>query len=219
MSILIFLGPPGSGKGTQAKKLAEVIKFPQIAVGDILREEVRAGSDIGKKAQEYMKKGQLVPDQLTIEIVRKRIGQEDCRSGLILDGFPRSEIQAEALDRILSENKKKIDRVIYFRIAEEEVVGRLSGRRSCRNCGAVYHLKFNPPREEGKCDICGGELYLRHDDEETVIRSRFEVYEKQTRPLIDRYRKAGVLSEIDASRPIEDIFKDLRETLAFAKAH
>jgi adenylate kinase len=218
VSILIFLGPPGSGKGTQAIKLAELLLVPQIAVGDILREEVRAGSDVGSKAQAFMNAGKLVPDELTIEIVRQRVERKDCRGGFILDGFPRSEIQANALDQILAQSGSKIDRVIHFKIAEEEVVGRLSGRRSCKNCGAVYHLKYNPPRTAGKCDLCGGELYLRHDDEEEVIRHRFEVYEKQTRPLIDRYRKAGNLAEIDAARSIEAVFNDLTGTLAVAKA-
>ena len=217
MSILIFLGPPGSGKGTQAKKLAELLHIPQIAVGDILREEVRAGSEVGNQAQAFMKAGKLVPDELTIEIVRQRVGREDCREGFILDGFPRSELQADALDQILSKGGRKIDQLIYFKIAEEEVVGRLSGRRSCKNCGAVYHLKYNPPRTAGKCDLCGGELYLRHDDEENIIRNRFEVYEKQTRPLIDRYKKAGSLVEIDAAQAIDVIFKDLTGTLAIAK--
>ncbi len=209
MKILIFLGPPGSGKGTQAQRLAERMKIPQIALGDILREEVRAGSAIGKEAAGFMNAGKLVPDEVTIELTRLRIGRPDCRNGFILDGFPRSVAQADALDRMLAGKKWEIDRVIYFQISEEAVIDRLSGRRSCKRCGAVYHLKYNPPKVAGKCDACGGELYQRDDDKESVIRRRFEVYADQTRPLIDRYAKAGKLVELDASKPIDEVFVKL----------
>jgi len=216
--ILIFLGPPGSGKGTQAKRLSERIRVPHISLGDILREEVRLETELGRRAKEHMNAGRLVPDEMTIELTRKRIRQEDCRSGFIIDGFPRSAAQADAFDRMLEEDKLKLNRVIYFNISEEAVVDRLSGRRSCRNCGAVYHVKFNSPKVPGKCDLCGGELFQRPDDKEEVIRKRFEVYEKQTRPLIEHYAKKGKLVEMDAAKPIEEVFHKLLNVLAFATA-
>jgi adenylate kinase len=184
--ILAFLGPPGSGKGTQAKLLAEKLKVPHISLGDILREEVRAGSEVGKRAKAIMEAGRLVPDELTIELTRKRIGGEDCRKGFILDGFPRSAAQAEAFDRMLAENKLTLDRVIYFRIAEEEVVKRL---------------------------LLRAELEGRADDNEDAIRTRFEVYESQTRPLIEHYARMGKLQEIDAARPIEQVSAALAQVL------
>jgi adenylate kinase len=219
VNILIFFGPPGSGKGTQAKKLAEQDKLPHIALGDILREEVRAGSKIGEQAKALMNAGKLVPDELTIELTRQRISRPDCLAGFILDGFPRSVAQADALDKMLADHKWEIARVVYFDIAEDEVVGRLSGRRSCKDCGAVYHNKFNPPKAEGKCDLCGGELYQRKDDEEGVIRQRFEVYRAQTQPLIERYSRSGKLVKLDASRPIDAVYSELAGVLASAKVH
>ncbi|OGC35511.1 adenylate kinase [candidate division WOR-1 bacterium RIFOXYB2_FULL_48_7] len=214
--ILIFLGPPGSGKGTQAKMLAEKTKIPHISVGDILRDEVRKGSDLGKQAKEHMEAGRLVPDELTIELTRQRIGQADCIRGFIMDGFPRSLKQAVAFDKMLEEQKKNLDAVVYFNISDEEVIERLSGRRSCKNCGAVYHLKNLPPKVEGICDVCGGELYLRKDDEESVIRTRFEVYAKSTQPLIDHYSKMGKIIEIDAAKPIEEITAEMLKITAIA---
>ena len=206
---LIFLGPPGSGKGTQAKMLSEKLKVPHISVGDILREEIRQDSEIGRQAKELMNAGRLVPDELTIELTKKRISEEDCRNGFIIDGFPRSFAQAEALDKMFQEKGLTLDRVIYFRISEEEAVKRLSGRRSCKNCGAVYHLGSKPPKKTGRCDLCGGELYQRPDDKEDVIRTRFEVYESSTRPLIERYKKTGKLLEIDAAKSIKEISREL----------
>jgi adenylate kinase len=207
--ILVFLGPPGSGKGTQAKLLAEKLKIPHISLGDILREEVRQETEVGRRARDVMNQGKLVPDELTIELTRKRIDRPDCKNGFILDGFPRSAVQAEALDNMFREKKLSLERVLYFEVSEDQVVERLSGRRSCKLCGAVYHLKFNPPKEEKKCDQCGGELYQRRDDEEAAIRTRFEVYAGQTKPLIERYLGAKKLSKIDASGSIEEIFQRL----------
>lgn len=214
--ILVFLGPPGSGKGTQAKLLAEKLRVSHIALGDMLREEVRAGTVVGKRAKEFMDAGHLVPDELTIEMTRKRISEKDCQTGFIIDGFPRSTAQAEAFERILAEKDLGLDKVVYFHIPEEEVVKRLSERRSCKNCGTVYHLTNRPPKVPGKCDLCGGELYLRHDDEEKVIRTRFEVYEKQTRPLVERYKKQGKLVELDATGSIDEVFQELLKVTAFA---
>ncbi|MFA6169456.1 MAG: adenylate kinase [Candidatus Margulisiibacteriota bacterium] len=216
--ILVLLGPPGSGKGTQAKLIADAKKLPHISLGDLLREEVRIGSEIGKKAKEFMDAGKLVPDELTIALARKRISNPDCQVGFIMDGFPRSAAQAEAFDAMLKELNRSIDYVLYFKIDQEEVVSRLSGRRSCKDCGAVYHLEHSPSKVADKCDICGGELILRQDDNPSVIRTRFEVYEKSTRPLVDYYGKTGKMVEIDASLPIEKAFNNVLKVLANATA-
>ncbi|MEA3494220.1 MAG: adenylate kinase [Candidatus Margulisiibacteriota bacterium] len=215
--ILVFLGPPGSGKGTQAKNLAEKHSLPHISLGDILREEVRKGSEIGKRAKELMNAGRLVPDELTIELTRQRVAQPDCKNGFILDGFPRSDIQAEALDKIFEEQKLNLDKVVYFDVSEDLVVERLSGRRSCKACGAVYHVKFKLPKTEGKCDACGGDLYQRKDDEESSVRTRFEVYQKQTKPLIDLYQSKQKLVSIDAGQGIRQVFTSLENVLGHAK--
>jgi len=206
---LVFLGPPGSGKGTQAKVLAEKLGLPHISLGDILREEVRKESEIGKKAKEFMNAGKLVPDELTIELTRQRIAKPDCTPGFILDGFPRSAIQAEAFDNMMKGMGLELDKVIYFQVNEDQIVDRLAGRRSCKTCSTVYHVKHKPPAVAGKCDEDGTELYQRKDDEEKAIRTRFEVYAEQTKPLIERYLKAGKLVELDASGSIEDILKKL----------
>lgn len=215
MMNLVFFGPPGSGKGTQAKLLAEKLKTPHISLGDILREEVRQGTEIGKKAGELMNAGKLVPDELTIALTKKRISQPDCKPGFILDGYPRSAAQAEALDAMLKELGLKLDKVIYFKVDEDAVVERLSGRRSCKACGAVFHMKFKPSRVAGKCDACGGELYQRKDDVESAIRTRFEVYAKQTEPLLEQYQQSGVLAEINAAAPIEEVFKRLLTVIGY----
>lgn len=206
---LVFLGPPGSGKGTQAKLLADKFSIPHISVGDLLRDEVRQGTEIGKRVKELINAGKLAPNELTIELTRKRLGKPDCRGGFVLDGFPRSAVQAQAFDMMLKETKLELDKVVYFQVDEDQVVERLSGRRSCRACGAVFHVKFKLPRTAGKCDLCSGELYQRKDDVESAIRTRFEVYAEQTRPLIDRYRKADKLVTIDAGASIDEVFKRL----------
>jgi len=211
--ILIFLGPPGSGKGTQAKVLAEKLKLAHISLGDLLREEVRSGSEIGRRAKDFMNAGKLVPDELTIELAQKRVGQADCRPGFIMDGYPRSAAQAAAFDQMLVQNKLTLDKAIYFAVAEDEVVKRLAGRRSCKACGAVYHLENSPPKTAGQCDQCGGELFQRPDDKEEVIRTRFEVYEKQTRPLIEHYQKMGKLVEVNAALPIGKLSEALASVL------
>ncbi|MFH1347885.1 MAG: adenylate kinase [Candidatus Margulisiibacteriota bacterium] len=209
MSNLVFFGPPGSGKGTQAKMLTEKLKTPHISLGDMLREEVRKGSEIGKRAKELMDGGNLVPDELTIELTRQRIAEPDCKPGFILDGYPRSEAQAKALDEMLKELGIDIDKVVYFQVNEDQVVERLTGRRSCRTCGAVYHIKNNLPKAEGKCDVDGTELYQRKDDVESAIRTRFEVYAKKTEPLLGRYKESGKLTTVNASGSIEEVFMRL----------
>jgi len=210
---LILLGPPGSGKGTQAKLIVEKYGIPQISTGDILREAVAKGTELGKEAKKYMDAGQLVPDEIVIGIVKERLQQPDCEKGFILDGFPRTIPQAEALDKILEELGKKIDAVINIQVPEEEVVKRIVYRRTCRNCGAVYHLIYNPPKEDNKCDKCGGELYQRDDDKEEVVRQRYKVYKEQTEPLVEYYAKKGVLYNIDGTKSIEEVFAEIDKIL------
>jgi len=206
---LIMLGPPGAGKGTQAKMLVEKFGIPQISTGDMLREAVKQGTELGKKAKEYMDKGVLVPDDIVIGIVKERLSQPDCEKGFILDGFPRTILQAEALDEALTELGKKIEYAINIDVPEDELIKRLSGRRTCRKCGAMYHVIFNPPKEEGKCDKCGGELYQRDDDKEETIKKRLEVYKSQTQPLIDYYQKKGNLVNVSGTGSIQEIFEEV----------
>ncbi|MET1125067.1 MAG: adenylate kinase [Archaeoglobaceae archaeon] len=210
---LILLGAPGAGKGTQAKKIAEKYGLVHIATGDILREAVAKGTELGKKAKEYMDRGELVPDEIVIGIVKERLQQPDCSGGFILDGFPRTLAQAEALDKMLEELGMKIDAVINIAVPEEEVVRRIAYRRTCRNCGAVYNLIYSPPKEDNKCDRCGGELYQRDDDKEEVVRERFRVYRERTEQLIEYYRKKGILYEVDGTKDIEEVFKQITDIL------
>uniref|UniRef100_A0A7C3ZFR9 Adenylate kinase n=1 Tax=Archaeoglobus fulgidus TaxID=2234 RepID=A0A7C3ZFR9_ARCFL len=215
---LIFLGPPGAGKGTQAKRVAEKYGIPQISTGDMLREAVAKGTELGKKAKEYMDRGELVPDEVVIGIVRERLQQSDCEKGFILDGFPRTLAQAEALDGMLKELNKKIDAVINVAVPEEEVVKRITNRRTCRNCGAVYHLVYAPPKEDNRCDKCGGELYQRDDDREETVRERYRVYRKNTEPLIDYYRNKGILYDVDGTKDIEGVWKEIEAILEKIKS-
>jgi len=210
---LILLGAPGAGKGTQAKKIVEKYGIPHIATGDILREAVAKGTELGKKAKEYMDRGELVPDEIVIGIVKERLQEPDCEKGFLLDGFPRTLKQAEALDNMLKELGRKIDAVIYIDVPEEEVVKRIVNRRTCRKCGAVYHLIYAPPREPNKCDKCGGELYQRDDDKEETVRQRFKVYMENTAPLIDYYEKKGLLYKVDGTKSIEEVFQQIEEIL------
>lgn len=210
---LIFLGPPGSGKGTQAKMLVDKYGIPQISTGDILREAVKEGTPLGKEAKKYMDEGKLVPDEVVVGIVRERLKEPDCTKGFILDGFPRTIPQAEALDKTLQEMGKGIDHVLSLEVDREELVRRLSGRRTCKKCGAMYHIIFDPPKKDGVCDRCDGELYQRDDDKEETIRERLRVYEEQTAPLIEYYRKKGLLRPIDGVGKIEEIFARVRETI------
>jgi adenylate kinase len=199
---LILLGPPGAGKGTQAKMLTERFSIPQISTGDILRAAVKEGTPMGLKAKEYMDAGGLVPDEVVVGIVRDRLLAADCDNGFILDGFPRTVAQADALQASLAEMDKALDRVISLEVDAEALVERLTGRRTCKECGRGYHVKFDPPREENICDACGGRLIQRDDDQEETIRKRLQVYADQTSPLISYYRDADVLIELDGMQPI-----------------
>lgn len=200
---LVFLGPPGVGKGTIAKEIAKEKGIPQISTGDLLREAVKQGSELGKKAKTYMDSGKLVPDNLVINLLKNRISKDDCKKGFILDGFPRTVPQAEALAK-----EVKINRVLNFKALDKTIIQRLSGRRTCKSCNAIYHLINIPPKVEGICDKCGGELFQRDDDKPKAIKKRLEVYQQQTAPLIDYYNKKGNLADIDTEQPIPLIVKD-----------
>ena len=210
----ILLGPPGCGKGTQAKILIDMYGVPQIATGDILREALKKGTPLGVQAQSYMDKGQLVPDELVIQIIEERLKQADCGSGFILDGFPRTIAQAEALDKTLTGMGLTLEYVFNIDVGYEELVKRLTGRRICKSCGASYHLAFNPPREDGRCDACQGELYQRDDDKEATIRNRLKVYQAQTAPLIDFYQEQKILSSINGVGSIEQITARLKAAVS-----
>jgi adenylate kinase len=212
MQIVLF-GPPGAGKGTQAKYISEKFNIPHISTGDILRENVREGTALGKKAKTFMDKGALVPDEILIDIIKDRLQKPDTKKGFLLDGFPRTIAQAEALDPILDEINKKLDAVVNVDVSANELIRRLSGRRTCRSCGATYHVKSNPSKAAGVCDQCGGELYQRADDTEAAIKHRIEVYEKQTQPLIDYYKKKGLLIDVDGEREIDEVRSDIMKAL------
>ena len=202
---LILLGPPGAGKGTQAALLSQRLGIPHVASGDLFREAMKKGTGWGKKARSYMERGVLVPDEVTNAMIEKRLKEPDCAQGVILDGFPRTIEQARALEGILAERGKKIDRVLLIQVSEGTLIERLSGRRTCRRCQANYHILFNPPQKEGACDKCGGDLYQRSDDKEETVRRRFRIYSEETAPLIDYYRRQGLLTEIDGEQGIEGV--------------
>ncbi|MDI3316675.1 MAG: adenylate kinase [Bacillota bacterium] len=213
---LVFLGPPGAGKGTQAAVLAREMGIPQVSTGDMFRAAVRDQTPLGREAQRYMEAGELVPDEVTIGIVEERLRARDCQNGFILDGFPRTVAQAEALDRILSAMGRPLDRAVEFRVDEEEVVRRLAGRRSCPQCGAVYNVHTQPPRQAGVCDRCGSQLVQREDDREETVRARLAVYRTQTAPLIGFYEQSGRLVRIDAARRPDEVTAELKEALGIA---
>jgi adenylate kinase len=206
---LIFLGPPGSGKGTQAKLVSEKFDIPQISTGDILREAVTGKTELGCKAREYMERGELVPDEVIIGIIKERLTQPDCKKGFILDGFPRTVIQAEALTSMNKEMNQAIDMVLSIEVSDETVIKRLCGRLVCKECMVNYHLEFNPPKKKGICDKCSGRLYHRPDDEEEVVRKRLKVYREATEPLIKYYQKMGILQPVKGEGEIEEIFKEI----------
>ena len=210
---IIMLGAPGAGKGTQAKMLAEKYGIPHISTGDIFRANIKEGTELGKKAKEYMDKGLLVPDELVVDLVMDRFKAEDCKNGYILDGFPRTIPQAEALDSALAAVGEKMDFAINVEVPDENIVNRMSGRRACVGCGATYHIKYNPTKVEGICDVCGKELILRDDDKPETVLNRLKVYHDQTQPLIDYYGKAGIVKEVDGTVDMNDVFNAIVEIL------
>lgn len=208
---LVLLGPPGAGKGTQAKVLSDEFRIPHISTGDILRDAVKDKSPIGIKAKGYMDRGELVPDDIVIEIVAERLVRPDCHKGFILDGFPRTRAQAEALDKTLVRLNCPIDLTIYFKTSEGTIIGRLSGRRVCKNCGANYHIKNIPPKIPGKCDLCSGELYQRDDDKEETVRKRIVVYDKTVPEVITYYEDKGELRTVSGDLDVDDVHTYLSE--------
>lgn len=203
---IIMLGAPGAGKGTQAKKIAEKYSIPHISTGDIFRANIKNGTELGIKAKEYIDQGLLVPDELVVDLVVDRLKQEDCNSGCVLDGFPRTIPQAEALDAALKETGQMVDYAINVEVPDENIVRRMSGRRACVGCGATYHIVYAPTKEENICDTCHGELILRDDDKPETVQKRLNVYHEQTQPLIDYYTKKNILVEVDGTQDIEDVF-------------
>ena len=227
---IIMLGAPGAGKGTQAKQIAQAYDIPHISTGDIFRANIKEGTELGKKAQEYMDKGLLVPDELVCDLVVDRIHKDDCEKGYILDGFPRTIPQANALDEALAKDGEKIEFAIDIEVPDENIINRMSGRRACLNCGATYHIvsippkkegncgaifhvQYNPPKKENCCDVCGGELILRDDDKAETVKKRLDVYHEQTAPLIAHYKEAGSLHEIDGTQDIKVVFEEIKSIL------
>lgn len=206
---LVFLGAPGAGKGTQAKRLVEKYGIPQISTGDLLRAAVAAGTSLGKEAKAYMDRGELVPDKVVLGMVKERLSQNDCKKGFILDGFPRNVAQAEALDKMLSEMNMPLDLALNLDVPFDDLMKRLTGRRTCKSCGQMYNVYYSPSKVEGKCDKCGGELFQRDDDKEETIRKRLEVYRAQTEPLIDYYSKKGILKSVSGTGSIDEIFNSI----------
>lgn len=202
----VLLGPPGAGKGTQAVRLVEKYEIPHISTGDIFRKNIKEGTELGKKAQEYMNAGALVPDELVVDLVKDRLQQDDCKNGFLLDGFPRTIFQAEKLDEFLSESNLKMDIVINLKVEKEALIKRLTGRRVCKDCGASYHIVNIPPKKEGVCDICGGELIQRKDDNIETVENRINVYEEQTAPLIGYYKEVGSLVDFDGEASLDEVF-------------
>lgn len=213
---LVLLGPPGAGKGTQAKSIATEYNIPHISTGDIFRKNIAEETPLGKKAKEYIDQGLLVPDQLTIDIVKDRLSQDDCKKGFLLDGFPRTVFQAESLDKMLQEVGKKIDVALLIEVPREDILKRMTGRRVCVSCGASYHIAFNPTKVEGICDVCGKEVIQRKDDKEDTVKERLNVYDNQTQPLISYYKECDKLSEVDGTQAIDKVFEDIKSLLGEA---
>lgn len=204
---IIMLGAPGAGKGTQAKRIAEKYGIPHISTGDIFRANIKNQTELGMKAKAYMDQGALVPDELTLELIMDRFTNDDCKSGYVLDGFPRTIPQAEALTKALADKQDAVDFAVNVDVPDEAIVSRMSGRRACLACGGTYHIKFNPTKVEGICDACGGELVLRNDDKPETVQKRLDVYHEQTQPLIEYYQNQNILKEVDGTLPMEDVFQ------------
>lgn len=214
---IILLGPPGAGKGTQAAGIVEKYNIPHISTGDIFRKNIKEGTELGKKAKGYIDQGLLVPDELTVGLVTDRISQSDCEKGFMLDGFPRNVAQAQHLDKYLKEVGISLDKVVNIEVDKDILVGRAVGRRICKSCGATYHVEFNPPKVDGICDVCGGELYQRADDNEETVSKRIQVYLDETKPLVDYYSKEGIIASINGEQSIDKVFADIVNALGSEK--
>ena len=214
---IILLGPPGAGKGTQAAGIVEKYNIPHISTGDIFRKNIKEGTELGKKAKGYIDQGLLVPDELTVGLVTDRIAQPDCEKGFMLDGFPRNVAQAQHLDKYLKEVGISLDKVVNIEVDKDILVGRAVGRRICKSCGATYHVEFNPPKADGVCDVCGGELYQRADDNEETVSKRIQVYLDETKPLVDYYSKEGIIANINGEQSIDKVFADIVDALGSEK--
>lgn len=209
----ILLGPPGAGKGTQAETIVNEFKIPHVSTGDMFRKNIKEETELGKKVKEYLDKGALVPDELTIEIVKDRLLQDDCKNGFLLDGFPRTIEQANALDKVLGDMGQKLDYVVNIQVDSKLLVDRAVGRRICKDCGQTYHIIYNKPTKEGICDKCGGELYQRKDDTEETVANRINVYQEQTKPLIEYYTTKGIILNINGEQPIDKVGSDIISNL------
>ena len=216
---IILMGLPGAGKGTQASEIVKKFPIPHISTGDMFRKAIKDETDLGKEAKSYMDRGELVPDEVTVGIVKERISEDDAKKGFLLDGFPRTIEQAEALNNIMSELDREIDAVINIEVPEEELMNRLTGRRICEKCGTTYHLVFNPPKVEGICDIDGGKLYQREDDNPETVSNRLSVNVKQSKPILEYYDEKGVLKNIDGAKDIDEVTKDVIDILAVSYTH
>ena len=210
---IVMLGAPGAGKGTQAEKLASKYGLPHVSTGDIFRKNIKEGTELGKEAKGYMDAGALVPDELTVRLLLDRVSNDDCDLGYILDGFPRTIPQAEALDRELAKLEEKIDFAINVEVPDDTIIERMSGRRACLKCGATYHLQYIPPKKEGICDECGSELVIRDDDKPETVKNRLATYHEQTQPLVDYYKKQGVYHEVDGTKDVDSVFDSIRDIL------
>ncbi len=214
MKRLMIVGPPGSGKGTQAEKISQELKICHISTGDTLRESINKKTEFGIEAKSYMDKGELVPDNVVIRIVEEKLKTTECSNGFLLDGFPRTSAQAEALDEILQKLNNNLDHVIVLNVKEEELFKRLVNRRTCKTCGKIYHLIYEPPSRQGICGQCGGELYQRDDDKEETVKNRLKIYNRATEPLIEFYKKKGLLLMVDGNKNIKEVFEDILSKLS-----